>query len=164
MKEITIAQAQRLSAPCPFALLSTCRDDGLTNLMAVSWWSYLSNHPPMLGVCLSKKGLSGSLIEKNAEFALSIVGESLRDAALKCGVCSGRERNKAEEFGIALRDAAKIAPKLVADSRVCFECRLKGTADAGDHVIYMAEIAAIYGDENVRQLFAYDGYARLDTV
>ena len=71
MTDINIGQAQRLTAPCPFALLSVLRDDGSTNLMAVSWWSYLSNHPPTLGACLSKKGLSGELIRKNGEFALS---------------------------------------------------------------------------------------------
>ena len=86
MTDITIGQAQRLTAPCPFALLSTLRPDGGTNLMAVSWWSYLSNRPPMLGVCLSKKGLSGELIHASGEFALSIVDASLRDAALRCGM------------------------------------------------------------------------------
>ena len=86
MKNISIGQAQRLTAPAPFGLLSVRRNDGGTNLMAVSWWTYLSNHPPMLGVCLSKKGLSGSLITESGEFALSIVGENLREAALNCGL------------------------------------------------------------------------------
>ena len=164
MKDLSIGQAQKLTAPAPFGLLSTLKEDGSTNLMAVSWWTYLSNHPPMLGVCLSKKGLSGSLIEQNGQFGLSIVGEELRESALRCGACSGRTRSKAEEFGIALEDAVQIAPKLVANSRVCFECVLKSTAEAGDHVLYLAEIAAIRGCEDVKQLFAFDGYARLDTV
>ena len=102
MQNITIGQAQRLTAPAPFGLLSVRKEDGSTNLMAVSWWTYLSNHPPSLGVCLSKKGLSGSLLEESGEFALSIVGESLREAALKCGGCSGRAHDKAAEFGIPL--------------------------------------------------------------
>ena len=164
MKEITVAQAQRLTAPCPFALLSASRDDGSTNLMAVSWWSYLSNHPPTLGACLSKKGLSGELIRKNGEFALSIVGEQLKDAALRCGTCSGRTTDKAEAFGIPLEPAALIAPQVVSGSRVVFECRLVDTKEVADHVLYIAEIAAVRGDDSVRQLFAFDGYARLDSV
>ena len=144
MTDINIGQAQRLTAPCPFALLSVLRDDGSTNLMAVSWWSYLSNHPPTLGACLSRKGLSGELIRKNGEFALSIVGEDLKDAALRCGTCSGRTVD--------------------SGSRVVFECRLVDTKEVADHVLYIAEPVAIRGDESVRQLFAFDGYARLDTV
>ena len=164
MKELNIAQAQRLTAPAPFALLSTLKEDGGVNLMAVSWWTYLSNHPPMLGVCLSKKGLSGSLITANGEFGLSIVGEALKDAALRCGTCSGRSIDKPTEFGIALSPASILRTPLVTESRVCFECRLVSQAEASDHVLYIAEIAAVCGDETCPQLFAFDGYARLGTV
>ena len=164
MQKITVAQAQKLTAPAPFGLVSTKKADGSTNLMAASWWTYLSNHPTMLGVCLSKKGFSGSLIEKNGEFALSVVGEELRDAALNCGRCSGRDVNKAEEFGIRLTPCECIDTCAAEASRVVFECRLVGTADAGDHVFYMGEIVSVSGDPDVKQLYAYDGYARLDTV
>lgn len=164
MTDINIGQAQRLTAPCPFALLSTLREDGGTNLMAVSWWSYLSNRPPMLGACLSKKGLSGELIRASGEFALSVVDGSLKDAALRCGTVSGRKLDKAAAFGIALEDAEKIAPKVVRDSRVVFECRLTDTKEVSDHVLYIAEIVAIRGDAEKKALFAFDGYGRLDTV
>ena len=164
MTDINIGQAQRLTAPCPFALLSSLRPDGGTNLMAVSWWSYLSNRPPMLGACLSKKGLSGELIRASGEFALSIVDASLREAALRCGTCAGRTVDKAADFGIALADAAVIAPKVVRDSRVVFECRLSDSVEVSDHVLYIAEIVAICGDADRKALFAFDGYGRLDPV
>ena len=164
MTVLTPGQAQRLTAPAPFALLSVRRADGSDNLMAVSWWSYLSNHPPTLGASLSRKGLSGELIRKNGEFALCIPGEELRDAALRCGQCSGRTVDKAAEFGIPLEDAARIAPKVVSGCRVVFECRLVDTKEVGDHTIYIAEPLAIRGDECVRALFAFDGYARLGSV
>ena len=164
MTDIKIGQAQRLTAPNPFVLLSTLKDDGSTNLMAASWWTYLSNHPATLGVCLSKKGLSGSLIEKNKEFGLSVPGEELRESALRCGGCSGRTVNKAEEFSIPMEAAELIAPKLVSGSRVVFECKLTDTLEVGDHVLYVGEIVACRGDDSVRQLFAFDGYGRLDTA
>ena len=124
MEKITAAQAQRLTAPSPFALLSSLKEDGSTNLMAVSWWTFLSNRPPMIGVCLGKKGASGKLIQSTGEFALNIVGEELKEAALRCGSCSGRDVNKAEMFSIPLEAASEIAPKIVSGSRVVFECRL----------------------------------------
>ena len=164
MQIITLSQAQKLSAPAPFGLLSVRREDGSTNLMAVSWWTYLSNHPPMLGVCLSKKGLSGSRIEAEGLFGLSLVGEELKTAALSCGTCSGRTRDKALKFGIELEPAETICCQTVKNSRVVFECRLKDSIEAGDHKFYLAEILRVRGDDSVRQLFAYDGYARLDTV
>ncbi len=164
MQNIKISQAQKLSAPAPFGLLSVRKEDGSTNLMAVSWWTYLSNHPPMLGVCLSKKGLSGSRIEAEKEFALSLVGKDLKNAALRCGSCSGRAADKAKEFGIELTPSETILTPAVKNSRVIFECRLKNQIEAGDHVFYLAEITSASGDETIQQLFAYDGYARLDII
>ncbi len=58
--KITAAQAQRLTAPSPFALLSSLKGRK-HKIMAVSWWTFLSNRPPMIGVCLGKKGASESL-------------------------------------------------------------------------------------------------------
>lgn len=164
MTNITAGQAQRLTTPAPFGLVCTKKEDGSANLMAVSWWTYLSNHPPMLGVCLSKKGLSGKLIEANGEFCLCIVGEGLKEAALNCGRCSGRTVNKAEEFGIELEKAEVVDTQMVSHSKVVFECKLVSCNDASDHVMYMAEIVATHGNTELKQLFAYDGYARLDTV
>ena len=164
MTELSIGQAQRMTAPAPFGLVSTLKDDGSTNLMAVSWWTYLTNHPAMIGVCLSKKGLSGLLIEKNGEFALSIVGEELKEKAEKCGTCSGRTVNKIAELGIETEKASAVAPCVVSGSRVIFECKLVSMAEAGDHVLYMGEVIALRGDPEVKHLYAFDGYARLDTV
>ena len=65
---------------------------------------------------------------------------------------------------IPLTDASVVRPKIVQDSRVVFECRLVSQAEAGDHIFYMGEILAIHADDSVPQLFAWDGYARLDTL
>ncbi len=164
MNDITLGQAQRLTAPAPFALLCVRKADGGDNLMAVSWWTYLSNHPPMLGVCLSKKGLSGSLIKQSGVFTLNVVGKTLKDAALQCGRCSGRDHDKAAEFGIPLEKAPSIEASFVPESRAVFECRLVSQSEAGDHVFYIAEILACHGNAEIPQLFAWDGYARLGTV
>ena len=49
MTDLTIGQAQRMTAPAPFALLTSADKEGKTNIMAVSWWTYLSNHPVKIG-------------------------------------------------------------------------------------------------------------------
>ena len=55
MKELSVGQAQKMTTPAPFALLSSVDGAGRTNLMAVSWWTYLSNHPVKIGACLTKR-------------------------------------------------------------------------------------------------------------
>ena len=164
MKELSVGQAQKMTTPAPFALLSSVDGAGRTNLMAVSWWTYLSNHPVKIGACLSNKGFSGGNIRANGEFALNLVDETMKQKALDCGRCSGRDTDKAQKLGIELVDAKVIAPKVVEASKLVFECRLSDTLAVGDHTFFVADVVAIYGDENKKQLFAINGYGKLDTV
>lgn len=133
MTDLTIGQAQRMTAPAPFALLTSADKEGKTNIMAVSWWTYLSNHPVKIGACLSNKGYSGGNIREGGEFAICVVDEQLRDSALQCGRCSGRSTDKASELGIELAEARTISPKVVAASKVVFECKLSDMLEVGDH-------------------------------
>ena len=164
MTDLTIGQAQRMTAPAPFALLTSADKEGKTNIMAVSWWTYLSNHPVKIGACLSNKGYSGGNIREGGEFAICVVDEQLRDSALQCGRCSGRSTDKASELGIELADAKAISPKVVAASKVVFECKLSDMLEVGDHTFFVADVVSAYGDDSKKQLFAYDGYGRLVTA
>ena len=161
MDRITLREAQKLSSPNPFALVSTVDETGRDNLMALSWWMYCSNNPPTVAVCLSKRGYSGGSILARGEFALCLPNESLQEAAFRCGTCSGRDTDKAQAFGIALESASEIAPKLVSQSKVALECRLTQSLEAGDHYLFVAEVVAAHGDPAAKHLLAENGYARL---
>ena len=159
-----ISYAQKLTSPNPFALVSTKKPDGSTNLMALSWWTYASNHPATIAIFISKKGYSHDLILENKEFGLNIVDESLKEAAFLCGTCSGRNVNKPEQFKIALIEPVEIRTKLVEAHKVAFECKLVGSAEAADHKIFIGEVMAFHNNPERKHLYAIDGYSRLDTV
>lgn len=162
-QQLTIGAAQKLTSPNPFALLVVRKPDGSSNVMAVSWWTYTSNHPASLAVCLSKKGYSGSCIEAEGRFSVNIVADALRQAAFQCGTCSGRTHDKAAEFEIPLaEDASGVC--YVDASRVSFFCKLTNAVPVGDHVLYLAEIEKIVGDDTVRGLYAWNGYGSLGTA
>jgi len=161
LKEITIKNAQVLSSPNPFALLVT--DAGTkTNAMAISWWTYVCNRPPMIAAALSKKGFSGELIEKNQAFTLCLVDEKLKDEAFRCGCCSGRNCDKLDELGlktVALEDGY---PGYIDGSAVVFCCKLQSVSDAGDHTLYIAEVTRILeAEEHGELLHSYNGYGLL---
>jgi flavin reductase (DIM6/NTAB) family NADH-FMN oxidoreductase RutF len=161
---INIEQIQKLTSPNPFALVSTRKQDGTTNLMALSWWTYVSNRPPTVAVCLSSKGFSGELIRANGEFGLNIVNETLKEAAFLCGTCSGRTENKPEKFSIALTEPLVIGTKLVEAHKVALECRLVKAVQVSDHVMYIAEVVEGHSVPGRRQLYAINGYGVLDTI
>ncbi len=159
-----IGQIQKCTSPNPFALVSTRKEDGSTNLMALSWWTYVSNRPATIAVCLSAKGYSGERIRETKEFGLNIVDESLQEAAFRCGTCSGRTENKPEKFGVELMDALTMQTKLVKAHKVALECRLINTLEVSDHVLYLAEVVEAHCVPERKQLFSMNGYSALGTV
>ena len=161
MEPITIGRFQQRTSPNPFALLSTRDTNGKNNLMAISWWTYVSSHPATIAVCLSQHGYSGSVITSTGEFCLCLPDESICEAAFRCGTCSGRDHDKPSEFGIALEPAEHIKAMRVTHSAMVLECRLQKAVDIGDHTAYFAEVLGCYESPQVQPLYAFDGYRRL---
>ena len=159
----SISEVQKATSPNPFCLI-TSGDGESTNIMALSWWTYLSNHPASVAICVSKKSYSGSLIKQNGMFALCLADVSIKDAAFSCGVCSGRTCNKAAEFKIALKKASIITPMLIEKSPVSLECRVTQTVDAGDHDMFIAEIVETHLNLDYKHIAAYEGYRRVDAL
>ncbi len=164
MAVLSISKAQKLTSPNPFGLVCSCDGKGKTNLMALSWWTYCSNNPGTVAICLSKTGHSGSLIRARKQFALCIVDSSLAEAAFKCGTCSGRDVDKAKEFCIELAPASALSLEVVKKSRVVFECNVVNVVSVGDHDMFIGEVVAINGDEAAKALYAMQGYGKLSTV
>ena len=153
---------QKLTSPNPFALVSTRKPDGTTNLMALSWWTYVSNHPATLTVSISMKAYTNSLIRENKEFGLNVVDASLQQSAFACGTCSGRDENKPVKFGISLVEPKEIEAKIVEAHKVALECRLVNIVDTADHSIFIGKILACHTNPERNQLYAVDGYNALD--
>lgn len=162
---MTIAEAQKLLSPNPFALVTSLKEDGQTNIMALSWWMFVSNNAPTLAIATSSRGYTSRCIERTGEFGLCFAGAELKDQALLCGGCSGRNTDKANAFGIALMDARTIKPQLVRGCRVMFECVTQSTVSVEDHTVTFARIVDVHGDPRIGgQLYALDGYQRLDSI
>lgn len=162
--DFNIADAQKLTSPNPFCLITSRKPGSTTNIMALSWWTYASNHPATLAIFLSQKGYSSELIKETGEFGLSVVDAALKEAAFKCGTCSGREMNKAEAFGIELMDSEKIDTQLVKAHRVAFECRLIQILPVQDHYLLVGGVIALHCNPTMEHLYAMDGYQKLETI
>lgn len=160
-----IRELQATTSPHPFGLVTSLKEDGRTNLMALSWWTFVSNTPPLLAIAVSNRGYTGTCIRRTGEFGLCLVGKGLKDRALRCGACSGRDRDKAAELSIELEDAAAIGAKLVKESCAALECRLTDALAAGDHTIYVAQIVEARAKPEIGgRLYAWEGYRRLDPL
>jgi len=159
-QEINIGQAELLSSPNPFVLVSSIKEDGSTNLMALSWWTYVSNSQKLIALATSNKGLTGQNIQAREYFALSMVGEDLGAAAFKCGSCHGFDIDKAAQFDIPLTKEADEPVEYVDGARINLICKLKQVVDLADHNLYIAEVIKAYGDPDVQGVFSWNGYSK----
>ena len=158
MKQITISEAEKSTSPNPITLICTETPSGVTNLAAVSWWTYLANNPPMIGFAMSKKSYTGELIRSSGKAVLSIPGEAIADKAFQCGCLSGRDTNKTEKLGIKLTGDAVKFP---VHSKLAFVCTLENSIEAGDHIFYICNVGVIFYNENEKQLYSWSGYSKL---
>ena len=52
MKSIDIKDIPNLTSPNPVSLVCTELPDGGTNLAAISWWTFVSFEPPLIGIAI----------------------------------------------------------------------------------------------------------------
>jgi flavin reductase (DIM6/NTAB) family NADH-FMN oxidoreductase RutF len=161
LNNITIGQAYQLTSPNPFGLVLSRDDNGKVNVMGVSWWTYVSGNPPMLLACISKKSYTSSNIQRSNEFCLCLPDANIKDTAWGCSTTSGRNIDKLEFFNIETENSSCISVPVLKDSHVAFECRVKQIIDAGDHCIFLSDIAEIHANENKKHLYANNGYKEL---
>lgn len=162
MNQITIKEAEKFNSPNPFALMTSCDSEGKTNVMAISWWTFASNNPATVVICISSRGYSHTLIEANKEFSLCLPDATLSESAFLCATRSGRDTDKAEAFGIELEKAESIQPMLVKNSKVQMECKVVNEIEVGDHLLFVGEAVCIHGNPDAQHLLSENGYAKLN--
>lgn len=158
---VEIGKIQKMTSPNLFCLITSSGETNNTNIMALSWWTYVSNHPATVAIFVSQRSYSKELIGITGEFGLCLPDKSIREEALECGKCSGRIRNKAAEFGIELMEASIIKTKLIKKSRVAMECKVIQEMDTQDHHMFLAEVVNAYIQPEYAHLYAYSGYGDL---
>lgn len=164
MKKINLPEASVLTSPNPVTLVCTKKEDGTTNVATVSWWTYLSFNPYMVGFAMAKTSYSGEMVRKNKKVILTIPGSELEEVVLRCGSSTGRNTNKVEKFDIKLETIENSDIKIPANSKVAIAMTLKEYIVVGDHYLYICNVDSVYGDKDKKSLFAWDGYSRIKTA
>lgn len=161
MNKINLPQAAKLTSPNPVTIVCTQKPDGSTNLATVSWWTYLSFKPNMIAYAMAKTSYSGETVRDNRKVILTIPGAEMAEAVMGCGSTTGRDTDKAAQFGIELAEVDGSDIKIPAHSRVAIVCSLKEFHEVGDHYLYICDVEQVYGNEAEEALFAWNGYAQV---
>lgn len=161
MEKITLPQASGLTSPNPVTIVCTQKPDGSTNLATVSWWTYLSFNPSMIAYAMAKTSYSGEMVRNNQKVILTIPGEEIADAVMGCGSTTGRDTDKIAEFGVEMQEVPDSEIQIPLHSRVAIQCSLKEYHEVGDHYLYICNVENVYGNENKKAVFAWNGYSEI---
>ena len=135
--------------PRPIAWVGTRSADGGDNLAPHSFFTMVSNEPPM--VVFASTGRKDTLagIEATGEFTVSLVNRALAEA---CNATSAPVGPEVDEFalaGLAKEASAVVAPPRVADSPAVLECVLERIVEAGDGFTVFGRVVHLAVAEDV---------------
>lgn len=133
--------------PLPAVLVSCGDKKGNINVMTAAWTGTVCSDPPMVYVSVRKERHSHHMIQETREYVINLTTEKLAWAADFCGVRSGRDLDKFKEMKLTpVQGELQYAP-MIEESPVSIECRVTNVMELGSHDMFMAEVTAVYVDE-----------------
>lgn len=164
MKKINFAQVTGLTSPNPLTLICTKKADGSTNLGTISWWMPLSFNPNLFAVAINKGSHTGERLRETKEAVLVIPAVGSESFIFGCGSKNGGKINKVQEFGIELKSVEGTDIQIPVHATAAVVGKLVRYEETGDHNLYILEVTGAYGDESETPLFAWNGYAEVNTA
>ena len=161
MKEVTTAQAKHMTAPCPVANMCTRNDEGITNIAPISFYTFLSLKHDIICFEAGKGKYTSKLLVKTGEVAITIPGEAIADQTMACGKCSGRDVDKAAEYGIEMMSVEGFDVQIPVHSRVALMCSLQDIYDIGEDCgyLFICKIEKALVNESEKAIFDIAGNA-----
>lgn len=133
--------------PLPAVLVSCGDKKGNINVMTAAWTGTVCSDPPMVYVSVRKERYSHHMIQETREYVINLTTEKLAWTADFCGVRSGRDLDKFKEMKLTpVQGELEYAP-MIEESPVSIECRVTNVMELGSHDMFMAEVTAVYADE-----------------
>lgn len=162
MNTLALMDSAKLIAPNPVTLICSKTPAGAANLATVSWWTYLSLEPAVIGFAMMKSSYSGEMIRASKEVVLTVPSAEMPPKQImQCGTFTGRTTEKAKEFGIELKSLPDCDIQIPVHSVIAIQCTLREFVDVGDHYFYICDVKNVYGDETKNPLFAWKGYTKI---
>lgn len=164
MKNISVFESAKLTSPHLFSLVLSKDQKNKINIMALSWFTFVSFDPAKMLVSISQKSYTNENIKKSGFFTLCFASEEIKEEAFQCGISSGRDKDKLKENNLDLLDIKGFQVPALKKCSVAFFLEVTDTVEAGDHSIFIADIKESVLVNEEKNLLAFNGYERLDVV
>ena len=146
--------------PRPIAFVSTKSADGILNLAPFSYFNGVCSNPPTIMFAPARRGYDGltkdtlNNIQDTNEFVVNIVSEDFVKPMVACATDYEKDVDEFEISNLTPADSLKVAPSLVKESKVSFECQLHtiveiGKAEPGAGFVVIGTIVMFHVDDKV---------------
>jgi flavin reductase (DIM6/NTAB) family NADH-FMN oxidoreductase RutF len=138
--------APGLLPPMPMTLVGAMVE-GRPNFMAAAWVTRVSMTPPLIGVSVNHRQLTGQGIREAGTFSICLPGPELVDRADYCGLVSGRNVDKSVLFTVFYGEL-ETAP-MIRECPLCLEIRLEQIVELSSSNFFIGEIVAGWADGDI---------------
>ena len=146
--------------PRPIAFVSTKSTDGILNLAPFSYFNGVCSNPPTIMFAPARRSYDGltkdtlNNIQDTNEFVVNIVSEDFVKPMVACATDYEKDVDEFEISNLTPADSLKVAPPLVKESKVSFECQLNtiveiGKAEPGAGFVVIGTIVMFHVDDKV---------------
>jgi flavin reductase (DIM6/NTAB) family NADH-FMN oxidoreductase RutF len=146
MKVLNNSEAVALSAPFPYALVTSLDMKGRPNAMGIAWVTRTSFDPFQIMISVDKRRYSHEGILNNKEFVLNYPSEDQAESAWICGTKSGRDGDKIEPSGLTLVNSKAVKVPTIEGATVAFECKVVDQVVTGDHTVFIGQVVGMSGN------------------
>lgn len=122
--------------------------------MVASWVTQVSGEPPLLMASVDQRHLSHSVIGQLGAFGLNVVGR--RSRHLEEYFYPPSARGPDNLGGLDYELSPRLGVPWLKLATVCIEAQVKQSFAAGDHTLFVAEIAGTRAGANDRPLTSLD--------
>jgi flavin reductase (DIM6/NTAB) family NADH-FMN oxidoreductase RutF len=129
--------------PMPVTLVGAMTQ-GRANFMAAAWVTRVGHKPPLIGVSINRRQLTGQAIRETGAFSLCLPGPELVELTDYCGLVSGRNVDKSALFDVFFGETAG-AP-MIRQCPLCLEMTLAQIVELPQHAFFIGEIVAGWAD------------------
>jgi flavin reductase (DIM6/NTAB) family NADH-FMN oxidoreductase RutF len=143
------------SFPTGVTVVTVASHDGNMHGMTVNSFSSVSLDPMLVLVCLNETSRGLGLIERAGAFVVNVLSAGQQDVS-RWFADRHRPAGSIMFDGVPFEPGATGCPVL-ADATASFDCRLRQSHRAGDHVVILGEVIALVHRPHLEPLIFHAG-------
>ncbi|WP_148682586.1 flavin reductase family protein [Pyrobaculum ferrireducens] len=146
----------RLLHPRPTVIIASRCPNGRVNLMPASWNTPVSEEPPTIAVAVEREAYTHQCLQHHRYATLNVLPIDAADLIYKLGTVSGRDVDKASQFGVKLEPSTKVDVPRVAGALAVYEVEVYKEVEVGEVTLYIFHVLETWAAPGAADQWGFD--------